>query len=188
MPAAREGFNLLNSGGRYHFRQRKRLRDVPWRYVWKDTVMPLVCKRLGHIEYDAGDPGEKGMDFACRRCGLFTRSTQRPPSDIGAQLVSRPELANQRDEYKELGRSLLALADEWKKARWWQRPIVASEIAETIWKRSADLHSALLYHRMGMEAMNKRREPIIFTTNTKPAFRCEVRSAQDIIVEPVPET
>lgn len=94
MPAAREGFDLLSSAGRYHFRSRKRWRDIPWRYVWKDTVMPLACRALGHVEYDASDPGEKGTDFACHRCGRFTRHNPRPRPDITAQFAPRDPLAN----------------------------------------------------------------------------------------------
>jgi hypothetical protein len=84
MGAAREGFNLFRSAGRYHFSHR-RWGDVPWRYVWLDTVMPLVCSVIGHVEYDCSDPGEVGTEFACRRCHQFTRHVPRPQPSPDAQ-------------------------------------------------------------------------------------------------------
>lgn len=79
MGAARQGFNLRNKYGREAFR-RQRWKHMPWGYVWKDTVMPLVCRVIGHIEYDCSDLGRAGEEFACRRCGQFTR-TNYPPYD-----------------------------------------------------------------------------------------------------------
>ena len=78
MGAAREGFNLLKAAGRYHLRQRKRWRDVPWHYVWTDTVLPLYCRVVGHVEYDCSDPPYRGHEFACRRCHQFTRHIPYP--------------------------------------------------------------------------------------------------------------
>ena len=84
MGAAREGFNLLHSAGRYHFSKRK-WRCVPWRLVWIDTALPLMCRIVGHIEYDCSDPGERGTDFACRRCHQFTRHNPRPQTELKPQ-------------------------------------------------------------------------------------------------------
>lgn len=80
MGAAREGFNLFHSAGRYHFSQRRRWRDVPWPLVWTDTALPLFCRVVGHVEYDCSDPGHAGEEFACRRCHQFTRHNY-PPFD-----------------------------------------------------------------------------------------------------------
>jgi hypothetical protein len=60
------------------------------------------------------------------------------------------------DEYRLLARELLELADAWKKARWWERWAVANAIACKVWYRSGELQSALIYHKMGMQALNKQ--------------------------------
>lgn len=86
MGASREGFNLFNAGGRYHLSIRKRWRDVPWRLVLTDTVLPLYCRIVSHVEYDCSDPGRSGEDFACRRCHQFTRHNYQPRPDDGAKV------------------------------------------------------------------------------------------------------
>ncbi len=66
-----------------------------------------------------------------------------------------PEYLTQ-DEYKLLARELLDLVDAWKKARWWQKGSIANAIACKVWYRSGELQSALLYHRMGMDAIKRQ--------------------------------
>lgn len=85
MSEAREGFNLRNRYGRANFWRRKKWSDVPWRYVWTDTFMPLYCRVVGHVEYDCSDPGHSGEKFACRRCNQFTRTYYQPRPDDGAK-------------------------------------------------------------------------------------------------------
>lgn len=57
------------------------------------------------------------------------------------------------DQYKLLACELLDLADAWKKARWWEKNSIAHVIALKVWSRSDQLQSALLYHKVGMNAI-----------------------------------
>lgn len=62
----REGFNLFSKYGRQHF-QGKKLKHIPWKYVFIDTVLPQVCKLIGHRPVYV-----KRDDFTyCRRCELY---------------------------------------------------------------------------------------------------------------------
>lgn len=70
MNTSREGFNLFNEHGRYHFF--KYFPHLNWNLVWKDTFCPIWCKIVGHDKYDCSDM-EDGSEFACRRCHQYVR-------------------------------------------------------------------------------------------------------------------
>lgn len=64
---------------------------------------------------------------------------------------------NGDDNYKTLAHELLSLADAWKQAQWWKKPAIARKLAYKVWSHSANLHSALIYHQMGMAAIKERK-------------------------------
>lgn len=78
MSAEREGFDLFNPTCRANVRRRK-WKHIPWRLVFDDTFLPLICRVIGHDEYDCTDPPERGQEFACRRCHHFTRHITYQP-------------------------------------------------------------------------------------------------------------
>ena len=67
MGASRMGFNLLQKRGRENFiyvwERRHGAYKLDWQLVFEDTVMPLVCKVVGHSKYFP-DPNVP----ACKRC------------------------------------------------------------------------------------------------------------------------
>ena len=86
MGTARKGFNLLHAGNLANVKSKWRKGwHIPWRLVFEDTVYPLVCRVIGHNEYDCSDPGHAGEEFACRRCHQFTQHNYQPRPDDGAK-------------------------------------------------------------------------------------------------------
>ena len=77
MGCSRMGYDLLSKQGIKNFMSRKR---VDYRLVFEDTIMPLICKIVGHVEYHDDlmhDPGQT----ACRRCHHFIKSGQGQKDD-----------------------------------------------------------------------------------------------------------
>ena len=75
MSASRMGFNLLSKAGLENFRFCRKHKDyrIDWKYVWEDTIGPVVCRMLGHRPYNSGT--QNHIEWACLRCHQYIKES-----------------------------------------------------------------------------------------------------------------